>query len=188
MRMKKDDDDDAGDDDEEGGGADDDDDNAGDCERIPLRILWKAWHRLLVAVKDKHWQEPPCPNFSLGFWFWFWWGSASFGERTRSWRWCRTVQSFKAYFCLLRDGVPYRLGPSCGSQVKTRQTDEAKLILGGWIWFFGGKSITAEQLSLFSSPWPNISLCSPHRSNSTKQFRQQTNICNILLNLNQTNI
>ena len=54
MRMKKDDDDDAGDDDEEGGGADDDDDDAGDCERIPLRILWKAWHRLLVAVKDKH--------------------------------------------------------------------------------------------------------------------------------------
>ena len=49
MRMKKDDDDNAGDDD-----ADDDDDDAGDCERIPLRILWKAWHRLLVAVKDKH--------------------------------------------------------------------------------------------------------------------------------------
>ena len=68
--MKKEDDDGECDDDDDEEGADDDDDDAtdddddaGDCERILLRILRKAWQQLLVAAKDKHWQEPPSPNF-----------------------------------------------------------------------------------------------------------------------------
>ena len=91
---------------------------------------------------------------------------------------------FTQEVCLRR--WDYERHASISENLKSRQSQADSGLDLNFAKHDGGKTITAYQLSLQLSLTKYFPLFSA-RTNSTKQFRP-TNICNICLNLNHTNI